>query len=272
MFRAFLPGRSARPSWPNSAPRCSRWNCPGIGDALRRFGTITDNGDSLPWLSECRNKKSVTLDMRTPDGAKILKRLVEKCRRDGRELPARHAGEVGPGLGHAQGGQSPADHGAHLRLWPDRPVPRSARVRSHRQCLRRPVLPGRLSRPPARDAGLGHHPGLHGGPLRGDGRDARAAGARAHRPRPDDRHRPVRADLPHPGRDRAGLWLSRAWCASAWGPAPSTWCRTATTRPRTGAGSRSPAPPTRSTSAWPWRWASRTWRSRRTGAAGQPRA
>ncbi len=52
---------------------------PGIGDALRRFGTITENGDSLPWLSECRNKKSVTLDMRTPDGAQILKRLVEKC-------------------------------------------------------------------------------------------------------------------------------------------------------------------------------------------------
>ncbi|NBR99677.1 MAG: CoA transferase, partial [Actinobacteria bacterium] len=37
---------------------------PNIGDALRRFGTITENGDSLPWLSECRNKKSITLDMR----------------------------------------------------------------------------------------------------------------------------------------------------------------------------------------------------------------
>ena len=52
---------------------------PQVGDPLRRFGTITDNGDSLPWLSECRNKKSVTLDMRTPDGARILKRLVEKA-------------------------------------------------------------------------------------------------------------------------------------------------------------------------------------------------
>ena len=31
---------------------------PKVGDALRRFGTITENGDSLPWLSECRNKKS----------------------------------------------------------------------------------------------------------------------------------------------------------------------------------------------------------------------
>jgi crotonobetainyl-CoA:carnitine CoA-transferase CaiB-like acyl-CoA transferase len=52
---------------------------PKVGDPLRRFGTITDNGDSLPWLSECRNKKSITLDMRTPDGARILKRLVEKA-------------------------------------------------------------------------------------------------------------------------------------------------------------------------------------------------
>ena len=51
---------------------------PKVGDPLRRFGTITDQGDSLPWLSECRNKKSVTLDMRLPEGAKILKQLVEK--------------------------------------------------------------------------------------------------------------------------------------------------------------------------------------------------
>jgi len=52
---------------------------PKVGDPLRRFGTITENGDSLPWLSECRNKKSITLDMRLPEGAKILKRLVEKA-------------------------------------------------------------------------------------------------------------------------------------------------------------------------------------------------
>jgi len=51
---------------------------PKVGDALRRFGTITENGDSLPWLSECRNKKSVTLDMRTPEGARLLKRLVKE--------------------------------------------------------------------------------------------------------------------------------------------------------------------------------------------------
>ncbi|MBU1358978.1 MAG: CoA transferase [Gammaproteobacteria bacterium] len=51
---------------------------PKVGDALRRFGTITENGDSLPWLSECRNKKSITLDMRTPDGAELMKRLIKE--------------------------------------------------------------------------------------------------------------------------------------------------------------------------------------------------
>lgn len=49
---------------------------PKIGDALRRFGSITPCGDSLPWLSECRNKKSATLDLRKPEGAELLKALV----------------------------------------------------------------------------------------------------------------------------------------------------------------------------------------------------
>jgi succinyl-CoA:(S)-malate CoA-transferase subunit B len=52
---------------------------PKVGDALRKFGTITPRGDSLPWLSECRNKKSITLDLRTPEGAALVKRLVEKA-------------------------------------------------------------------------------------------------------------------------------------------------------------------------------------------------
>jgi succinyl-CoA:(S)-malate CoA-transferase subunit B len=50
---------------------------PKVGDALRRFGSITPNGDSLPWLSECRNKKSATLDLRTPEGAELLKALIK---------------------------------------------------------------------------------------------------------------------------------------------------------------------------------------------------
>ena len=44
---------------------------PGTGDPLRRFGTPTEAGDTLVWLSEARNKKSMTLDLRTPEGAEI---------------------------------------------------------------------------------------------------------------------------------------------------------------------------------------------------------
>ncbi|MEZ5910092.1 MAG: CoA transferase [Hyphomicrobiaceae bacterium] len=52
---------------------------PKVGDALRKFGTITESGDSLPWLSECRNKQSITLDLRKPEGAALLKRLVAQA-------------------------------------------------------------------------------------------------------------------------------------------------------------------------------------------------
>lgn len=49
---------------------------PKVGDALRRFGTMTECGDTLVWLSEARNKRSMTLDLRAPDGAEIFKQLV----------------------------------------------------------------------------------------------------------------------------------------------------------------------------------------------------
>ena len=49
---------------------------PGSGDPVRKFGTPTECGDSLVWLSEGRNKKSVTIDLRKPDGAALLKRLA----------------------------------------------------------------------------------------------------------------------------------------------------------------------------------------------------
>ena len=51
---------------------------PAVGCPLRKFGTMTETGMSLPWLSESRNKKSLTLDLRTPEGASLLKDLVAK--------------------------------------------------------------------------------------------------------------------------------------------------------------------------------------------------
>jgi crotonobetainyl-CoA:carnitine CoA-transferase CaiB-like acyl-CoA transferase len=49
---------------------------PGSGDPTRRFGSMTGCGDTLPWLSEARNKRSIALDLRTAEGAATLKRLA----------------------------------------------------------------------------------------------------------------------------------------------------------------------------------------------------
>lgn len=50
---------------------------PGSGDSLRRFGTQTECGDTLVWLSEARNRKSVTLDLRRAEGAELFRDMVK---------------------------------------------------------------------------------------------------------------------------------------------------------------------------------------------------
>ena len=53
---------------------------PDGGDPMRRFGTATDDPDrTLAWLSEARNKHSVTLDLKSPEGAAKLKELVRRA-------------------------------------------------------------------------------------------------------------------------------------------------------------------------------------------------
>src|SRR6185437_14989784 len=49
---------------------------PGTGDHLRRFGTETACGDTLVWLSESRNKRSVTLDCGSEQGRELLRKLI----------------------------------------------------------------------------------------------------------------------------------------------------------------------------------------------------
>jgi len=50
---------------------------PRGGDPFRRFGTPTERADStLAWLSEARNKKSITLDLSHPKGAALFRRLA----------------------------------------------------------------------------------------------------------------------------------------------------------------------------------------------------
>jgi len=52
---------------------------PGSGDPLRRFGVPSEvTPDTFCWLSEARNKKSLTLDLRRKEGAEILRSLIAK--------------------------------------------------------------------------------------------------------------------------------------------------------------------------------------------------
>ena len=51
---------------------------PKVGDHARRLGTPSEAGDTFVWLSEARNKKSVCLDLRLPEGKELFKALVAK--------------------------------------------------------------------------------------------------------------------------------------------------------------------------------------------------
>ena len=49
------------------------------GDPMRRFGTATARPDAtLAWLSESRNKRSVTMDLLQPEGVQLFLKLVAK--------------------------------------------------------------------------------------------------------------------------------------------------------------------------------------------------
>ena len=52
---------------------------PGVGDSLRQLGTPSETGDSYFWLSEARNKKCITLDLKRPQGAELFRQMVPKA-------------------------------------------------------------------------------------------------------------------------------------------------------------------------------------------------
>jgi crotonobetainyl-CoA:carnitine CoA-transferase CaiB-like acyl-CoA transferase len=51
---------------------------PGKGDDLRRLGRPAAEGLSYWWLVKSRNKKSITCNLRTPEGQDLLKRLAAR--------------------------------------------------------------------------------------------------------------------------------------------------------------------------------------------------
>jgi len=49
---------------------------PGAGDPMREWGQSRPQGESLWWAVVGRNKKSVTVNLRTPDGQDVARRLI----------------------------------------------------------------------------------------------------------------------------------------------------------------------------------------------------
>ena len=172
---------------------------PKVGDALRKFGTITNSGDCLLFLQESRNKKAATLDLRKPRRRRNPETAGCAVRRARRELPARHAGKMGTGLGCSQKAKPQIGDGAHFGIRPDGALQSAARLRAHWQCLRRAVLSRGLSRPAAGNARLRHHPRLPGGTVWRARRHVRTARSRHDGARTIHRHRPLRTDPPYSG-------------------------------------------------------------------------
>ena len=124
---ASWPGRTPRCCWPTSAPRWSRSRArPATTPApgCRRSAT-----GSRPTTSGVnRNKRSIALDLKDADDLAAAPRAGPPGRRGDRELPARRAGPVRPGLRHRRGDQPAASS-----------TPRSAASAAAR---RAPTLPG----------------------------------------------------------------------------------------------------------------------------------
>ena len=112
-----------------------KFEIPQGGDPWRRYGTDSGAPDrSLAWLTEARNKKSATLNFRTPAGQDLFKRLVKDadvvCEnfRPG-TLEKWGIGpdvllDINPGSRNSQG----------VRLWADRTLSGSSRLCTYCPC------------------------------------------------------------------------------------------------------------------------------------------
>ena len=89
---------------------------PGDGDETRAWGPPFVGGESAYFLGTNRNKESIALDFKQPEGRRIIHRLLDRADVDRRELPARNAGATRPRLRVAKRGASEADLRVDLRF------------------------------------------------------------------------------------------------------------------------------------------------------------
>lgn len=52
---------------------------PGVGDSLRNLGVESETGDTWFWINEARNKKCITLDLKTARGADLFREMVKQA-------------------------------------------------------------------------------------------------------------------------------------------------------------------------------------------------
>ncbi len=52
---------------------------PRLDDPLRHLGARADNGETFTWLSEARNKKTITLNLGAPEGAELFKAMARRA-------------------------------------------------------------------------------------------------------------------------------------------------------------------------------------------------
>ena len=154
----------------------SRSSCPSIWTPAKRLGGARHGPD---FQNLHRNKRGITLDLKSPQGAATFSPAGGQGRRGGRELPPRREDAARHRLPGAQQDQPAPRLCQHLRLRPGRPLPRAPG--------RRPDRPG---------------------PGRPDVDHGRAG------PRADARGHPHRRSLAPASSARSASWW-RCWSASS---------------------------------------------------------
>ena len=173
------------------------------GDESRTWPPKKD-GETAAYLLFNRNKRGMTLDLKSPEGVEVIKALVQEVRRARRELPHRHDGELRPRLRRARRDQPAAHLLLGLRLRPHRAAQGQPGLRSADAGVQRHHVHHRRAGRPARPLGGVVPRPHHRHPLRAR-RHRGGAPARAHRARPARRRLPAGHGRRAPRLPRGGL-------------------------------------------------------------------